>query len=142
MFYSSKTQQKGFSLVEIMVVLVILGLLASVVTVSVRNYLVSAKQNAAKMEIASICEGLETFYTLFDRYPSNDEGLNVLVIQHEKLAEPILKQSPIDPWGKPYEYSRPGRDSVYEVISFGADGREGGEGEDQDLTSNDLKNQS
>ena len=68
----------GFSLVEIMVVLVIIGLLAGVVTINVRSYLVKGKQNTAKMEIARIVDALETFYSLHDRYPSNEEGLRVL----------------------------------------------------------------
>lgn len=125
----------AFSLVEIMVVLVIIGLLASVVTVNVRNYLASAKQNTARMEIATICDALDTYYTVFNRYPSNEEGIAALTQGSDKLAEPLLKSLPNDPWGRPYQYNSPGRENPYEVISFGADGREGGEGIDSDIAS-------
>ena len=130
---------RGFSLVEIMVVLVIIGLLASVVTVNVRHYLIKGKQNAARSEIASICLALDTYYAALDRYPSNDEGLAVLSRSSDKLPEPLLQQSPVDPWGRPYQYNQPGREAAYEVISYGADGREGGEDADGDIFSWDLK---
>ena len=129
----------GFSLVEIMVVLVIIGLLAGVVTIGTRNYLAKAKENTARMEIATISEAVETFYTVYDRYPTNEEGLEVLTQPGEQLPDPLLRQSPVDPWGRPYQYNQPGREAAYEVVSLGADGREGGEGVDADIVSWALK---
>jgi general secretion pathway protein G len=129
----------GFSLVEIMVVLVIIGLLAAAVTVNVRSYLIRAKRSTATMEITAICDALDTYYATFDRFPTNDQGLGVLSKPSEKLPEPLLKQAPIDPWGNPYIYNCPGRQGTYEVISYGADGREGGNSADADVNSWDLK---
>lgn len=129
----------GFSLIEIMVVLVIIGLLASVVTINVRGYLIKAKQNTARMEIATLCDALESYYTANDRYPTNDEGLAALAQTSASQPEPLIKQVPVNPWGHPYQYNQPGRDGPYEVISLGADNREGGTGADMDLISSDLK---
>jgi general secretion pathway protein G len=117
----------GFSLMEIMVVLVIIGMLAGLVTINVRGYMVRAKQNAARAEIATICQALETFYSLHDRYPTNDEGLAILSQKDERSGEPLLSQAPVDPWRHPYQYNQPGRNGPYEVLSLGADGKEGGE---------------
>ncbi len=131
--------QRGFSLVELMVVLVIIGLLAGVVTVSTRVYLVQAKTNAAKMEIASISEALETYYAMYDRYPTSDEGLDVLSEKLDGQVDSILRQKPIDPWGRAYQYNYPGREDAYDVYSLGADGKEGGEGADSDIGNWNLK---
>jgi general secretion pathway protein G len=122
-----------------MVVLVIVGLLASVVTINVRGHLMKAKQNTARMEIATLCDALESFYTANDRYPTNDEGLNILAQTSSSQPEPLIKQMPVDPWGRAYQYNQPGRGAPYEIISLGADGREGGSGADADVTSTDLK---
>lgn len=135
---SNDKRRAGFSLVEIMVVLVIIGLLAGVVTINVRNYLITGRQNTAKMEVARICEALETFYSVHGRFPDNAEGLAVLTQASDKLPEPMLSRVPVDPWGKPYQYNRPGQNTPYEVISYGADGQEGGSGEDADVVSFDL----
>ena len=133
-------QVRGFSLVEIMVVLVIIGLLAGLVTVNVRGYLIRAKQDAARSELATIINAVETFYTEHDRYPTNDEGLRILAEPSPRLPEPLLDREPVDPWGRPYLYNQPGRDGPYEVLSMGADGREGGEAAsaDADLGSWNL----
>ena len=130
----------GFSLVEIMVVLVIIGLLAGLVGINVRGYLIKAKRNAAKTEIATICDALEAFYTEYDRYPSNEEGLLVLTESSDRLPEALLDREPIDPWGEPYVYNQPGREGPYEVLTLGADGREGGDpgSADADLGSWNL----
>ena len=134
-----RSRDGGFSLVELMVVLVIIGLLAGAVTLSVTVFITSGKQNTARMEIATISDALETYRSIHGRLPTNEEGLAVLNQKTEK-SEPILRQKPIDPWGNPYQYNNPGREAEFEVISFGADGREGGEGENADIVSWDLKN--
>ena len=125
----------GFTLIELMVVIVLIGLLAGVATVATRNYLISGKQAVAKMEISNICQAIDTFYAAYDRYPSNDEGLAILTRPSAKFVEGLLNKMPQDPWGHPYEYIQPGRNVAYEVICYGADGREGGEGADQDIYS-------
>ncbi len=117
----------GFSLVEMMVVLVLIGLLAGLVTVNVRHYMTKGKQSAAIAEISSIKLALDTFYATYGRYPSNSEGLDILCRPSEKMSEPLLSKVPVDPWGKPYQYTSPGRNSEpYEVICYGADAHEGG----------------
>jgi general secretion pathway protein G len=131
--------RRGFSLVEIMIVIVIIGLLAGVVTVNVRGYLLKAKQNAARQEIATVMHALDTFYATYNRYPTNEEGLAILTRPGEKLPEPLLSGEPRDPWGHPYQYNSPGANAPYEVICYGVDGREGGEGGDTDITSANLK---
>lgn len=125
----------AFSLVELMVVIVIIGLLAGTVTLSVRSYLVRGKQNVARSEIAKICQAIDTYYAEYDRFPTSDEGIEILAGESPKFPEGILTNLPLDPWGNAYEYLNPGREESYEVISYGADGREGGEKADADLSS-------
>lgn len=127
--------RRAFSLVELMVVIVIIGLLAGTVTLSVRSYLVRGKQNVARSEIAKICQAIDTFYAQYDRFPTSDEGLEILVDESPEFPEGILTNLPLDPWGHAYEYLNPGRETIYEVVSYGADGREGGEKADGDLSS-------
>ena len=100
---------------------------------------ISSRQNAAKTEIARIVGAIETFYSQEARYPTTEEGLERLT---EKVGDAfpngILPKVPLDPWKRPYEYLSPGSTSEFEVICFGADGREGGEGENQDFSSESL----
>ena len=133
-----RRRRRAFTLVELMVVIVIIGLLSGVVTMSVRSYLISAKQNVAKMEISKVCQALETFYTAYDRYPTNQEGLAVLASPSDKFAEGLLEFVPSDPWGNPYEYVSPGKTKPYDVTCYGADHQEGGKGADKDLTSSEI----
>jgi general secretion pathway protein G len=125
----------AFTLVELMVVLVILALLSGVVSFSVRGYLIKSKQNIAKVEISKMMQALDTFYTTFDRYPNNEEGLNILAARTEDFPEGILSLVPKDPWNHPYEYRNPGANAPYEIVCYGADHRNGGEGADRDITS-------
>ena len=128
----------GFTLVELMVVIVLIGLLAGVATVATRNYLIAGKQSVAKLEISNICQAIDTYYAAYDRYPTNDEGLAFLTRPSPKFPDGLLTKMPRDPWGHPYAYIQPGRNVAYEVICYGADGREGGEGADRDISSRDL----
>lgn len=128
----------GFTLVELMVVIVIIGLLAGVVTVSVRSYLIRSRQNVAKLEIAKICQALDTFYSQYDQYPTNEKGITALTEKSKAFPDGLLNKMPVDPWGHPYEYQTPGRNGIYEVRSYGADHREGGTGADTDISSDDL----
>lgn len=132
---------RGFTLAELMVVIVIIGLLAGVVTLSVRSYLIRSRQNVAKMEIAKICQALDTFYSQYDRYPTNEKGIAALTEKTAAFTDGLLTKMPVDPWGNPYEYQSPGRKGPYEVISYGADHREGGTGADMDISSDNLSDQ-
>jgi general secretion pathway protein G len=122
-----------------MVVLVLIGLMAGAVTINVRHFMTKGRQNTARMEISTISSALETLYTAVGRYPTNDEGLAILTRTSDRLPEPLLKQVPMDPWGHSYQYNQPGQHDAFEVICFGADGREGGEASDVDIVSWDLK---
>ena len=132
---------KGFSLVELMVVIVILGLLAGVVTISVRGYLVRSRQQIARTEIATIQTALDTYYSQNGRYPTNEEGIEILAKKTEDGIDAILSKVPVDPWKNPYEYISPGKNGPYEVICYGADHREGGTGENKDISSDELSSE-
>ncbi len=121
--------RRGFSFLEVMVVVVIIGLLAGAVAIKVGDYIDRAKINRAKSDISTIINALETYYMDQGVYPSNEQGLRVLPIKNIK-----------DPWSHPYQYSNPGRsqDVPYEVISYGADKREGGEDMAADISSASL----
>lgn len=135
-----KNSRRAFTLVELMVVIVIIGLLSGMVTLSVRSYLIAGKQSVAKMEISKISQALDTYYTQFDRYPSNEQGIGALVEKSKKFPEGILNKIPVDPWGNPYQYNYPGQNGAFDLISFGADFRPGGEGADSDILSSNLGN--
>jgi general secretion pathway protein G len=107
-----------------MVVVVIIGLLAGAVALKVAGYVDTAKVNRARSDIATIVDAVEAHYLTYSQYPSNDEGLEKLPLKNR-----------LDPWGRPYGYNCPGRSEPFEVFTFGADGREGGDGIDADLFS-------
>lgn len=131
--------RRGFTLVELMGVIVILGLLASIITVSVRRYMITSRQNIARLEISKICQAVESFYVESGRYPDTTEGLTVLVGTAEK-PDGFLPGTRIadDPWGHPYDYVIPGTTTPYEVLSYGGDGKSGGTGVNADLSSAEL----
>lgn len=128
----------GFSLVELMAVIVIIGLLSGIVTISVRTFLIKSKQNIAKLEISKLSTALESFYVAYDRYPTNQEGLEILTEESDEFPDALFSVIPTDPWNYPYEYISPGRNTPYEIICYGADHREGGSGGDKDLISSEL----
>jgi general secretion pathway protein G len=122
-----------------MVVIVIVGLLAGATTMSVRSYLIRGKQSVALMEIAKIAQAIDTFYTAYDRYPTTEEGLDSLVVESDEFPDGLLSKIPKDPWKNEYAYVSPGREAGFDVVSYGADGREGGEGANRDITSSELE---
>lgn len=129
---------RAFSLIEITVVLALVGVLASIVTVNVRQHLITGKQNAVKAEMSAIMTALETFYTMQGRYPTNEEGLQLLASKPATGGEALLKHLPRDPWGREYQYNNPGQTEPFELICFGADGEEGGDGADADISSESM----
>ncbi len=132
------SNEKGFTLVELLVVLVILGLLAALVGPQLFPKLGKGKQSAAKAQIELFGQALDQFRLDVGRYPTTQEGLAALVTNSgiDKWEGPYLKKGlPNDPWGKPYIYTCPGNHGEYDIVSYGSDGQPGGEGEDKDIVS-------
>ncbi len=130
--------EAGFTLVELLVVLVILVLLASIIGPRVIGYLGSSRTKTAKVQIESLVTSLELFHIDIGRYPATNEGLEVLVKPSTKLAgwsgPYITKGSiPLDPWGQPYRYESPGKKGSFDLYTLGRDGKEGGSDEDSDV---------
>jgi general secretion pathway protein G len=137
---SRVSAQRGFTLVEMLVVITIIGLIISLVGPRVLNYLGESKIKAAKIQIQSFASALDLFYLDAGRYPTTSEGLVALAKPVTGLPGwngPYLKGGavPNDPWGKPYVYRSPGERSAYQIISYGADGQEGGTGAAADITT-------
>ena len=129
---------RGFTLVEILVVLVILGLLAGLVGPMVLNRLGGAKTDTAQVQIEDLERAAELFKLDVGRFPSNEEGLEALVRQPSGVRGwngPYLRRSelPSDPWGNDYHYANPGQRNQVDIWSYGADGKPGGEGENADI---------
>lgn len=127
-FSSKRDRHGGFTLVELLVVLVILGLVMGLVGPRVLGYLSSSRERTAHLQIESFSSALDLFYLDFGRYPTNSEGLEALVRRPTSGAQwggPYLKQAsvPNDPWGNPYEYHVPGRTSPYDITSAGPEGK-------------------
>lgn len=131
-------RRAAFTLVELMVVVVIIGIMATVVTVSVTDYLVTAKQNVARSEIATIKNALSLYFMQHDRYPSNDEGLAILKKSTPQHPSGILSSDLRDPWNNEYVYVHPGAHGAYDLLSYGADRQEGGIGADADIVGWDI----
>jgi general secretion pathway protein G len=123
----------GFSLIEMLVVLAIIGLIMGLVGPRVLNYLSDARAKTARVQIESFANSLDLFFMDVGRYPTTQEGLGVLMRQPPGATTwngPYLKGNvvPNDPWGNAFIYRSPGANGPYDVISHGSDGREGGEG--------------
>ncbi len=128
--------RQGFSLIELMAVMVILAMLAGIAAVNVRGHMVAARRGLAKTEIAEIVKAIDSFYIETGRYPTNDEGLSALKQATENFPSGVMSKLPKDPWKRPYIYRTPGgKGGAYEVASLGGDGKEGGTGEAADLRS-------
>jgi general secretion pathway protein G len=131
---------RGFTLVELLVVLAILSLLVALAAPRVIKYLSSAKTDTARIQIQKLGAVLDLYRLEVGHFPTDDEGLQALVDRPgraETWNGPYLKNRSalIDPWGRPYLYRSPGQHGDYDLYSLGADGKDGGEGEDQDIAS-------
>jgi general secretion pathway protein G len=130
----------GFTLIEMLVVLVIIGLIMGLVGPRVLNYLTDARMKAARLQIEALSSALDLYFLDTGRYPAASEGLGALVRRPGNVGTwngPYLKGEtvPPDPWGNAYVYRSPGDRAPYEIISLGSDGRDGGTGNAADIKS-------
>lgn len=135
-----RRRSRGFTLIEVMVVIVILGVLAALVVPRVMNRPDEARAVAARQDIAAVMQALKLYRLDNQRYPTTEQGLQALVARPTTgPAAPnwksYLDKMPLDPWGKPYQYLNPGLKGEIDVFSLGADGQPGGEGVDSDIGS-------
>ncbi len=138
--WNDEKRANGFTLVELMVVIVILGLLATLVALTVLPNLGKANDQKAKADIATLDQALELYRLNNLAYPSTGDGLQALVKPPSSLTDPTryqaggyIKKLPNDPWGRPYLYSSPGQHGTFDISTLGADGAPGGTGENADI---------
>jgi general secretion pathway protein G len=139
-FMTARARQRGMTLIEILVVLVLIGIVLGIVGGNFIGKGEKAKADAAKIEIGQIAQTLDLYKLEVGRYPSSQEGLQALISAPAGVANwngPYWKKStlPKDPWGNEYKYVAPGSKGPYDIVSLGADGKEGGEGTDKDISS-------
>jgi len=135
-----KNGVRGFTLVELLVVLIILGLVASIAGPNVMKYLGTSKTKTAGLQLKEIESSLELYFLDTGKYPSSAAGLKALIKNDESVVGwngPYFKKAvvPNDPWGNSYVYAFPGEHAAFDLLSLGADSQTGGEGDDKDITN-------
>ena len=133
-------KQRGFTLIELMVVLAIIGVLAALIVPNVLGRADDARITAARTDVGNLMQALKLYKLDNQRFPSSEQGLNALILKPTTEPvpgnwKPYLDKLPKDPWGRPYQYLNPGIKGEVDVLSFGADGQAGGEGNNADLGS-------
>jgi general secretion pathway protein G len=136
-----KRSVRGFTLIEIMVVMVILGLLVAIVGPNIMGRSDQARVTAAETQLKTLSQALDMYRLDNSHYPSTQQGLEALVNRPSGTPEPnnwgpesYMNSIPEDPWGNEYQYISPGTEGPYDLYSYGADGQEGGEGNDADIS--------
>lgn len=144
LFHPRQRRAQGFTLIELLIVMVIIGLLAALVGPKLFGQLEGAKSKTAKAQIEMVATALDAYRLDMNAYPTTEQGIKVLWDKPDNSVKnaanwrgPYLKKAvPDDPWGNAYQYKSPGvKSSDYDLISLGRDGREGGEGEDADISN-------
>ena len=134
-----KHRASGFTLLELLIVIVIIGMLAAYVGPKYFTQLGKSERTMAKAQISGLEKALDTFRLDVGRYPTTEEGLTALVTKPATVTQwngPYLKKEvPLDPWGHPYQYQSPGASSDFELRSYGKDGQPGGTGDNADISS-------
>ena len=136
----SRQRGAGFTLIELMVVLVIIGVLGALIVPNLLDRTDDARATAARTDVNNIVQALKLYKLDNLRYPTAGQGLQALIARPSAPPEPrnwrvYLEKLPNDPWGNPYQYLNPGVKGEVDVMSFGADGKSGGEGRDADIGS-------
>ncbi len=146
MIMKNRSRSRGFTLIEIMVVMVILGLLVALVAPNIMGRGDEARVTAAKTQLRNISAALDLYRLDNSHYPSTEQGLEALVEKPTGTPEPsnwnpdgYMNAIPEDPWGNEYQYVQPGSEGPYDLYSYGADGREGGEGLNADISVWDVQ---
>ena len=137
---SQKTAPRGFTLIELMVVLVIIGVLAALIVPNVLDRTDDARATAARTDVNNLMQALKLYKLDNQRFPTAEQGLEALVRKPTVGVvppswKPYLDKLPADPWGRPYQYINPGVKGEIDIFSLGADGQAGGEGKNADIGS-------
>jgi general secretion pathway protein G len=137
---TAPARQRGFTLIELMVVLAIIGVLAALIVPNVLGRADDARITAARTDVGNLMQALKLYKLDNQRFPSTEQGLNALILKPTTEPvpgnwKPYLDKLPSDPWGRPYQYLNPGIKGEVDVLSFGADGQAGGEGNNADIGS-------
>ncbi|HSV69563.1 MAG TPA: type II secretion system major pseudopilin GspG [Methylibium sp.] len=135
-----RRRPRGFTLIELMVVLVIIGVLAALIVPNVLDRADDARVTAARTDVNNLMQSLKLYRLDNQRYPTSVQGLQALVAKPTESPvppnwKPYLEKLPNDPWGRPYQYANPGVKGDIDVFSYGADGQAGGESKDADVGS-------